>query len=463
MAFNSYQFLFFFFPVFFLCWLVLPKKRQLRWLFLSISSYFFYAWWDYRFIILIIYITLVNYFTGYIINKKKYRNFHKHVLVTSVFISLLPLFFFKYFPWLGGYFTIFLKNEGINSYNLFLSAIVLPVGISFFTFQALTYTIGLYRNQCKYCPNFLKFATYVCMFPQLMSGPIVRYQDIDNQLEHIGKLDKSIDISGGLELFFMGLIKKVIIADRIGLYINSAFQPDVDLNSPVAWAAALGYTLQIYFDFSGYSDMAIGIGRCIGFRLPINFLAPYVATNPSDFWRRWHISLSTWLRDYLYIPFGGNRKGLLMTLRNVMLTMLLAGLWHGANWTFIWWGIWHGIMLCTYRMTPKYITEHLPRWFSIILLHLAVLIGWVLFRSNSIEQAGNFILAMTGFKHSSSATIAWPIYAMIPIGYFIHYLEYRNITHPIPRRSGYAILLALFSVWAILDLGKDAPFIYFQF
>lgn len=463
MVFNSYNFIFFFFPIFLLVWVMLLRTQTMRWSFLLVSSCFFYASWDYRFIALLAYITLVNYFSGAFINKTDHKIKRKRILVISIVLNLLPLFFFKYLPWLGSYFTIILNHESQSSYNSFLSSILLPVGISFFTFQALTYTIGLYNRQCNYCPNILKFATYICMFPQLLSGPIVRYQDLDDQLENIGKVDKTIDILGGLELFCIGLVKKVVFADRIGSYINPVFQQGADLSPIVAWAAILGYSLQIYFDFSGYSDMAIGIGKCLGLKLPVNFLAPYTASNPSDFWRRWHISLSTWLRDYLFIPLGGSRQGSLMTLRNLMLTMFLAGIWHGANWTFVVWGIWHGVMLCTHRITPRHIREHLPGWFSIILLNIAVLIGWIFFRSSSIEQAFTFMQAMTGLKQSINATIAWPIFVIIPVGYCINFIERRMTDNPAPRRNFYTLSLALASAWAILELGNDAPFIYFQF
>ncbi|MBL7048845.1 MAG: MBOAT family protein [Nitrospira sp.] len=463
MFFNSYVFIFFFFPVFLLSWIALFRTRNSRWTLLLLSSCLFYAWWDFRFLALLAYIIVINFTAGNYIYGLENQKTKKQVLIISIILSLLPLVVFKYLPWLGGYASVLLESESRVAYDSLLSSIILPLGISFFTFQALTYTIGLYNNKCSHCASIVKFSVYVSMFPQLMSGPIVRYQDLDDQLENIGDLRNKIDLKGGVELFFIGLIKKIIIADRIGMYINPIFQPGADLSATVAWLAVMGYSLQLYFDFSGYSDMAIGIGRCMGIKLPDNFRAPYTASNPSDFWRRWHISLSTWLRDYLFIPLGGSWKGNVITYRNLIITMFLAGVWHGANWTFICWGIWHGLMLCVYRATPAHIKKRMPVWFSVLLLNIAVLIGWTFFRTTSVEHAFEFFNAMLGFRYSAGAAIAWPIYFMIPLGYMIHYFERRISDKPVKLGWSYAVLLAGASAWAILELGKDAPFIYFQF
>ncbi|MFX0142189.1 MAG: MBOAT family O-acyltransferase [Candidatus Hodarchaeota archaeon] len=428
-----------------------------------IASYYFYAWWDYRFVALMAFSTLVNYFAGMIIHNSKSHAIRKFALIFSICLSLSTLFFFKYLPWLGSYITIFLMGDTKQHFISFISKIILPVGISFFTFQAMSYPIDLYKGKCNYCPSILRFSTFVSMFPQLVAGPIIRFSNIDNQLDHVNNLDHQVDFQGGMDLFFRGLIKKVIFADRIGLLIDPFFVSGAHLNFGAAWISILGYSLQIYFDFSGYSDMAIGMGKCMGFKFPDNFLAPYTSSNPSEFWKRWHITLSTWLRDYVYIPLGGNRHGKEKTLRNLMLTMLIGGLWHGASWTFVFWGFWHGLVLITHKLTPSHLRDLLPRWISILLLNLVVLIGWVFFRMKSISQAFYFLTIMLGIGRQTVTMIPWPLFIIVPIGYILHFFERYDYDYAISRGYAYAILLAFVSSWSILELGKDTPFIYFQF
>lgn len=463
MLFNSYNFIFFFLPVFLILWSVFKNNKTIRLSFLLVASYIFYAYWDYRFIAIMAFITTLNYYAGHLIYRLESPRSRKFVLIVSIIMSLIPLFFFKYIPWLGSYFTVFFEGDTRNTYNSILLRIILPVGISFFTFQAMSYTIDLYNRKCSFCQSLLKFATFVSMFPQLVAGPIIRFRDIDAQLERINRLEDQVDFSRGTELFFRGLIKKVIFADQIGILIDPSFVPGAELSTQTAWISIMGYSLQIYFDFSGYSDMAIGMGRCLGFKFPVNFIAPYTASNPTEFWRRWHVTLSTWLRDYIYIPLGGNRKGRIKALFFLIITMLLGGLWHGAAWTFILWGFWHGFILIVHRITPSKIRDILPRWISIILLNLAVLIGWTFFRIPDIGQAFEFLTVMAGIGSQAESVVGWPIYVLILTGYALHFLERRDFDHPIYRGPAYAVLLAILSTWSILELGRDTPFIYFQF
>ena len=411
----------------------------------------------------LVFVSILNWIAGTLIHQSVSQGKRKILTVSTVILSLLPLFFFKYLPWLGSYAELFLEGNVKTQYSNFLSSIILPVGISFFTFKAISYTVDVYNKNCDYCSNPLKFLGFVSMFPQLLAGPIMRFQDIDSQLEQIEKLDNTVDFNYGIELFFRGLIKKVVFADHLGMLIDPCFSTGANMNMALAWAAILGYTLQIYFDFSGYSDMAIAIGRCLGFRFPENFKAPYTSANPAEFWRRWHITLSTWLRDYIYILMGGNRKGNLRTLQNLMVTMLIGGLWHGAAWTFIFWGFWHGFMLCIHRLTPRSVLEKIPKGLSVLMLNFGVIIGWVFFRLPTMEQALSFLKNMAGFGPQIAVLIPWQLFLLIPAGYFLHFLERYELDHPLPKRIPFALGLALFSVVAILELDRDAPFIYFQF
>ncbi|MFC1822447.1 MBOAT family O-acyltransferase [Thermodesulfobacteriota bacterium] len=387
----------------------------------------------------------------------------RYTLIASIFLSLCPLFFFKYFPWLGSYLKFFLTGTTQEKYILIISNIVLPVGISFFTFQAMSYTIDLYYGRCRYCPSLLKFAAYVSMFPQLVAGPIIRFRQIDEQLDQINQSNNRMDIRGGSDYFFRGLIKKVVFADQIGILIDPSFIPGTELSTSLAWISMLGYSLQIYFDFSGYSDMAIGIGKCLGFQFPENFKAPYTAKNPAEFWRRWHVTLSNWLRDYLYIPMGGNRKGKSKTYINLMLTMVLGGLWHGASWNFLFWGLWHGLFLCIHRITPDKIRNIFPNWLCILFLNIVVIVGWVFFRAPSIPRAFHILWVMLGFHSAPTIFIPWHLLFIIIIGFLLHFLERRDLDFPFRRNGFYATVLALLSVIAVLELGRDTPFIYFQF
>ncbi|MBN2512082.1 MAG: MBOAT family protein [Sedimentisphaerales bacterium] len=437
-------------------------KTVSLWL-LLLASYVFYAWWDYRFVPLIAFVTVINWYAGVQMERAQTRRRKRIILAVTVAFTLLPLFFCKYYPWLGSYLESIIPASEQGRYAGFLSRIILPVGISFYTFQALSYSIDLYHGNCAFCPSLVKFSAFVSMFPQLVAGPIIRFTDIDAQLERIDKIRDEANYVEGMELFFRGLVKKVFFADRLGTLVDPAFAVNAHLDTGIAWASILGYSLQIYFDFSGYTDMAIGIGRCLGFSFPENFRAPYTARNPAEFWRRWHITLSTWLRDYLYIPLGGNRGNKFFTSRNLMITMLLGGLWHGAAWTFLFWGLWHGLLLLVHRLSPEDIRKKIPAWLAILLLNAGVIVGWVFFRVHTMRQAGDFLRAMCGFGVSMSYLIPWQLLWLIPIGYLFHFMERRYLDMPFRMKKIYALGFAMISAYTILELGRDTPFIYFQF
>lgn len=377
MIFSSFQFLFFLLVVLFLL-IVLPRQSW-RKLTLLIASYIFYGAWDYRFLALILISTIVDSVLAKAIYKVEERH-KKPLLLLSVAVNLGILGFFKYFNFFIESASFILSSWGLNVSTL---NIILPVGISFYTFQTMSYTIDVYRGKLKPANSFFDFALFVAFFPQLVAGPIVRAADFLPQLE------KPVQIRGhniwvGLQIFTVGLFKKLILADNVALFVDQVFANSGYYSSTTVWLGVLAYAIQIYCDFSGYSDMAIGTARMLGFHFERNFWMPYISTSVTEFWRRWHISLSSWLRDYLYIALGGNRKGHLRTYVNLMITMLLGGLWHGASWNFVIWGGAHGLALAVHRLWSRRfkpddsILGRFEAWLATFLFVAAV---WVLFRA----------------------------------------------------------------------------------
>ncbi|MGH2359645.1 MAG: MBOAT family O-acyltransferase, partial [bacterium] len=347
MLFNSLPFLYVFLPVTYGVFWVLKRKTH-RYLWLTLTGYVFYAFWNYKFCAVMAFSTLVAYFAGLGLLRWQDPLGRKLCLVIPVTTDLLLLGFFKYSDFALRTVDHFASWMGtpINLPNL---DIVLPVGISFYTFHTITYIIDGYRGTIKPTRNLFEFSCYVSLFAQLVAGPIVRFRQIEADLEHIDKADRASNLHIGWSLFAIGLIKKVLVADTVAAVIDPALAKYSELSTVNAWLCILGYTFQLYFDFSGYSDMAVGLGYLFGLKLPQNFRSPYKAVDIADFWRRWHISLSSCLRDYLYIPLGGGRGSRWLVFRNVLITMLLGGLWHGANWTFVIWGGYHGLLLVAYR------------------------------------------------------------------------------------------------------------------
>jgi alginate O-acetyltransferase complex protein AlgI len=344
--------------------------------------------------------------------------------------------------------------------------IVLPVGISFYTFHTITYIVDSYRGVIRPTKRFFEFSAYVSLFSQLVAGPIVRFRQIEQDLENLGRADRRRWLSIGVSFFVIGLVEKVIVADTFAALVDPALARYSTLSTAGAWAAVVGYTFQLYFDFSGYSDMAVGLGYLFGLRIPQNFNSPYKALDPSDFWRRWHISLSSCLRDYVYIPLGGNRDGAGRTYRNLMLTMLIGGLWHGASWTFVFWGAYHGALLSLYR-------RFAARWDAVpapgrqVVMFLLVVVGWVFFRSTSFGMAASLLHTMfvpttgvmlrgVGVFLVALAIAGW--WAMFgPNAFDIH-----RDWHWRPRYA-FALALGLGACVAVMAGAGSSPFLYFQF
>jgi len=463
MLFTDTKFIFLFLPVVLLAvWNV--KSGRYRLLILLLASYIFYAAWNYKFVSLLLLSTCVDFFFGLLISRNEQNHrVRKTLLILSVSCSLAILGFFKYFNFFVGDVQAILACFGLDS-KLPVLQVVLPVGISFYTFQSMSYTIDVYRGSVKATKSFLKFASYVALFPQLVAGPIVRYKDIDTQLDGIDKPFSLDNLAVGLQIFLLGLSKKVLIADSIAKMINPMFDNYPGLEPLGAWMAALGYAFQIYFDFSGYSDMAIGLGKMFGLQFPYNFNSPYKASNMADFWRRWHITLSTWLRDYLYIPLGGNRVSRRRTALNVLLVFTLGGLWHGAAWTFVIWGIYQGALVAGYYIFKR-TWDNMPVLIQRTLTFFFVVVGWVFFRSTDVPMAltllGKMFHLPTRISLSSElARLAvWNGILLCAVNLLSNTNTFKGNKNPLVA-IGFACLFVL-SIIAINSLRIE--FLYYQF
>ena len=384
MVFSSILFIFFFLPSFLICYFLVPKK--LKNTVLLLFSLLFYAWGEPVYIILMIISALINYLFALLINKSS----KKIYLVICVLINIILLGVYKY----SGFFV-----DNINSlFNLDISNpdLSLPIGISFFTFQAMSYTIDVYRKDVMVQYNYFDLLTYICMFPQLIAGPIVRYETIAEELK-----TRKVNFYGfcsGFERFLVGLFKKVLIANSVGMLFDTIIViPNTSLSTLTAWLGILAYSIQIYFDFSGYSDMAIGMGKMLGFNYLENFNYPYIAKSITDFWRRWHISLSSWFRDYVYIPLGGNRCSKIKHIRNILIVWLLTGFWHGANWNFIIWGLYYALILLIEKFVIKKYLDKLPKVLQHVYAIFLILIGWTIFAIEDFSKLIDYIKVMFSF------------------------------------------------------------------
>jgi len=385
MLFNSIEFLFAFLPITYLVFWSLRSAQQ-RYVWLTITGYVFYGWWDPRFCLLMAFSTLVSFVGGLgMLRHPLGSRARKMYMVVPIVIDLTVLGFFKYAD-----FTLQSVRSGASLLGAELDIphlnIILPIGISFYTFHTISYIVDAYRGTITPTRNWWEFATYVSLFSQLVAGPIVRFRQIEEDLEKIGTSDRTRWLGRGISFFCVGLIEKVLVADTLAALVDPAFARFSELSTAGAWLAVVGYTFQLLFDFSGYSTMAVGLGYLFGIRIPQNFNSPYKALDPSDFWRRWHISLSSCLRDYLYVPLGGNRGGTFFTYRNLMLTMLFGGLWHGASWTFVFWGGYHGALLCIHRAAGRR-WDALPAGVRQVGMFFAAMIGWVFFRATTFGEA----------------------------------------------------------------------------
>ncbi|MEM6477364.1 MAG: MBOAT family protein, partial [Pseudomonadota bacterium] len=387
MIFSSTIFIFVFLPVFFCVYYAVSYASKSY--VIVAGSYVFYAWWSVDFAGLMLLVTVVNYAVGNRIDQTTHNRRKRAWLIIGVVFSLAVLGSFKYLNFFID--SLELALNGGKDFDL-IWQVILPIGISFYIFQSISYIVDIFRGSAKPPKRFIDFCAYNCLFPQLIAGPIVRYKDIAEQFHH--RVHTWALFNYGAMRFLFGLGKKVLIADSVAPIADAMFAvPEPTLAE--SWLGATAYSIQLFFDFSGYSSMAIGLGCMMGFRLIENFNAPYVSQSITEFWRRWHISLSTWLRDYLYIPLGGNRHGAFNTYRNLLLTMVLGGLWHGANWTFVMWGAWHGLILCVERVLGVKTSGKfsVARWAITMLL---VIIGWVFFRASSLGAAFEMLAGMVG-------------------------------------------------------------------
>jgi alginate O-acetyltransferase complex protein AlgI len=388
MVFSSVTFLYFFLPIFLAAYLVLPFRNSV----LLAASLFFYAWGELAYVFLLLGSIALNWAVGLGIARFEERGARgaRAMLGVGIAGNLLLLGVFKYA-------NFAIENLGpLLGVRGELAAMHFPIGISFFTFQAMSYLIDVYRRDAGAERNPFLLATYISMFPQLVAGPIVRFRSIQGEL-HARTIDAR-KFERGIRFLAIGLGQKVVIANALAVPVDAIFGvAAADLTTPLAWLAATAYTLQIYYDFAGYSNMAIGLGLMLGFHLPVNFEYPYIAQSISEFWRRWHITLSTWFRDYLYIPLGGNRAGALRTTRNLLVVFLLCGLWHGAAWTFVVWGLYHGAFLVIERVGFGNALVRIPRALRHGYTLGVVVAGFVIFRADSLVQAGGFLAAMAGF------------------------------------------------------------------
>lgn len=466
MFFNSIPFLLFslvFFPV----WIWSKAKVQLRYLVLTVFSFVFYAWWDWRFLFLIIFSGLIDFFAG--LGIKKYPNQKKLYFIVSILINIGSLSVFKYSLFFAGIIETVFQFIGTNvslKDNIPEFALILPVGISFFTFQSMSYTIDIYRNRLTPTNNILLFFSYLSLFPQLVAGPIVRAKHFIYQLKNPRNVN-DIEVWHGFKLIIIGLFQKTVLADNIAHFVNSGFQSvdSFDGGSLHWWLIMVGFSLQIYCDFSGYSLIARGLAKCMGFHFRMNFNHPYLSVSLKDFWSRWHISLSTWFRDYLYIPLGGSRVGKLHSFFNMLLVMVVSGLWHGASLNFIIWGGIHGLFLGVERIYRN----KFPNIVNRILCLFCVVIAWVFFRSETFDLSVVIIEKMLSLNLGSinmPGTKSGVLFITIAILFeCFYYLEKRYAFFNKVARTLFFqfVLLSILAVAIIFFRGPDQGFIYFQF
>jgi len=495
MVFSAPIFLFIFLPtVLFLYFLLflpgqfLGKGRVFRVLsnsVLLLASLFFYAWGEAFYLIIMLVSILSNYFLGLLMVKFRDRKSGKLIIALSLVVNLGLLGFFKYANFILANFNSVLWNLGFDPIQL--DTVHLPIGISFFTFQALSYVIDVYRRDADVQRNPIDVALYISLFPQLIAGPIVRYRDVAAQLIH-----RVVTIDGfasGVKRFVIGLGKKVLIANSVALVADKIFDAPISMLTPgLAWLAVICYTIQIYFDFSGYSDMAIGLGRILGFKFLENFQWPYISQSIKEFWRRWHISLSSWFRDYLYIPLGGSRGSSFRTYFNLVTVFLLCGLWHGASWTFVIWGFYHGLFLVIERLGFERLLNRSWRPVRHIYTLLVVMVGWVLFRAETLPQALSILSAMAGFATGDGMEFNVRLYldtelmliiiigVLFSIPWIPRLLEWRKVKIAGNPSRAFQTVDALLAVGALafvvfiflassstLSAGTYNPFIYFRF
>ena len=462
MLFTQIEFAFFLIAVFSM--LLISRNNRYRKCVLLIASAYFYAYWDARFLLLVFGCTFINHAMSRRIQAKRAQKASGLVaMVLAVSSSLGCLAFFKYFNFFAENISLLM---GLPAESIALK-IILPVGISFFTFQALSHTIDTYRGLIDEQPSLMDFALYVCFFPQLVAGPVVRASEFLPQLAQSRPLTLR-RLGTGAQIFCIGFFKKCFVADNLAQHVDLVFANPSVFSGITIGLAVFGYAIQIYCDFSGYSDMAIGVARMLGYDFSMNFNLPYCAVNPTDFWRRWHISLSTWLRDYLYIPLGGNRCSELRQKVNLMITMTLGGLWHGAAWTFVLWGAWHGMALVIYHIHQKRISNRIlvPTSIAYAMTMAVVLVGWILFRATSLDDATLILSRMLTMADG----VAWhPAFTVVlVVGIWVWHVAYTlgyisRLRLDEPRLIPVSVCLTCFWMSVAFRPNVDQAFIYFQF
>ncbi|WP_340202395.1 MBOAT family O-acyltransferase [Ascidiimonas sp. W6] len=468
MIFNSLAFLIFFPAVFSLYWAIPARFVKLQNLLLLLASYFFYGWWDWRFLSLIAFSTVVDYFLGIAIHQQKNQKRRKMFLMMSMFTNLGLLGFFKYFNFFIDSWVTSWRALGYDMQYSTLN-IILPVGISFYTFQTMSYSIDIYRRDLKPTRNFIAFATFVSLFPQLVAGPIERASNLIPQIL-VKRGWNYKRFKDGVFQIAVGFFRKVVVADSIGVVIDGIYNnPEIHNASSIVMAILL-YSFQIYFDFSGYSDIAIGTAKLLGFDFKRNFNLPYFSSSITEFWRRWHISLSSWLRDYLYIPLGGNRNGVVKQYRNLFITMLLGGLWHGSSWNFVIWGGIHGLLLGVEKRFGLVAAKY--KFLQNLLVFVMVSLIWVFFRSVSFEDSITIFQKIASSEYlmpyyGSTNRIAGLAYGLflalsMDVFLFVRGFSLETLGSKISTVN-YVLLLNFIIINIVLFFSSASNFIYFQF
>lgn len=466
MVFSSTIFLCVYLPLVLLGYYICPKKG--RNLFLLIVSLVFYAWGEPKYVFLMIFSILVNYIFGRLMDKhRENKKRLKLMLVLSVVIDIGLLSVFKYTDF------IITNVNAIFGANFDLLNIALPIGISFYTFQAMSYTIDVYRDDVRVQKNLIDFGMYITMFPQLIAGPIVRYADVQDQLAE--RSVTTADFSEGIMRFVVGLGKKVLLANQMGAVWSDIYALGGDVSALMAWTGAIAYTFQIYFDFSGYSDMAIGLGRMFGFKFPENFRYPYQSVSITDFWRRWHITLSTWFKEYLYIPLGGNRRGLARQALNLLIVWSLTGFWHGAGWNFVMWGLYYFVILFIEKLFLLKALDKLPKFFRHVYALVLIIIGWVIFASDDVSVLLPYLGSMFGANGAIGGMDVYTLFTKavlliicciasteLPKKLFLSAAGAMNEKAAFTLKS--VLMIALLALSMILLIGDSYnPFLYFRF
>ncbi len=477
MLFNSLAFLVFLPIVFSLYWFVFRKQLRYQNILILIASYVFYGWWDWRFLILILGSTLLDFYLGIKINQSENHNRRKRFLILSLVFNIGVLGIFKYFNFFKDNFEILLNSLGFKPDFITLE-ILLPVGISFYTFQTLSYSIDVYRGKLKATNNFIAFASFVSFFPQLVAGPIERASNLLPQFYKKRSFNYKLAMDG-IKQIVWGFFMKIVIADNCATYANQVFNDYESYNSLSLFIGALMFTFQIYGDFAGYSNIAIGVSRLFGFNLKQNFAFPYFSRDIAEFWRRWHISLSTWFRDYLYIPLGGSRVDDAKKVRNTFIIFLVSGFWHGANWTFIVWGLLNAIYFLPLLLLKKNRVNigiigdrRFPRFneiFGMLITFLLTVLAWVFFRSENLTDAFQFIENI--FVFSGGRLLEIPVILILLLFFFIlvewfgrrSKFAIQNSFKRQPVLSRIFIYVVIISIFIFGSYGSNYEFIYFQF